>query len=112
MEIYQWLLRQNDLTVADTGYFVYANGRLDMDGFFNKIEFKTKLIPYTGKTDWIEPTLAKMKACLEGEMPPMGQSIMGGECEHCAYARSRTALTLNSLAARKKASAVLTKGEA
>jgi CRISPR/Cas system-associated exonuclease Cas4 (RecB family) len=97
MEIYQWLLRQNDLAVSDTGYFVYANGRLDLDGFFNKIEFKTKLIPYTGKTDWVEPTLEKMKACLEADMPPVGQSIMGGECEHCAYARSRTALTLQAL---------------
>jgi len=26
MEIYQWLLRQNGLKVAKTGYFVYCNG--------------------------------------------------------------------------------------
>jgi CRISPR/Cas system-associated exonuclease Cas4 (RecB family) len=97
MEIYQWLLRQNDLNVADTGYFVYANGRLDMDGFFNKVEFKTKLIPYKGKTDWIEPTLEKMKNCLENDMPPVGDSIMGGPCEFCSYARSRTELTLQAI---------------
>ena len=41
MEVYQWLLRQNGLTVNDTGYFVYTNGRMDMDGFFNKIEFSS-----------------------------------------------------------------------
>jgi hypothetical protein len=49
MEVYQWLLRQNGLPVSSTGYFVYTNGRMDLDGFFNKIEFKTKLIPYTGR---------------------------------------------------------------
>src|SRR5581483_984047 len=47
MEVYQWLLRQNGLTVSDTGYFVYANGRLDLDGFYDKVEFSTKIIPYT-----------------------------------------------------------------
>jgi CRISPR/Cas system-associated exonuclease Cas4 (RecB family) len=30
MEVYQWLLRQNGFSVNDTGYFVYANGRLDL----------------------------------------------------------------------------------
>jgi CRISPR/Cas system-associated exonuclease Cas4 (RecB family) len=97
MEVYQWLVRQNGLPVSDTGYFVYANGRMDLDGFYNKIEFKTKLIPYTGNTDWIEPTLEEMKACMEGDMPAMGESIMGGPCEFCTYARQRTELTLEAL---------------
>ena len=97
MEVYQWLLRQNQLVVAPTGYFVYANGRMDLDSFDNKVEFKTKLIPYTGDDSWVEATLLKMKACMNGDMPPMGESIMGGECEYCAYARSRTMLTLNHL---------------
>jgi CRISPR/Cas system-associated exonuclease Cas4 (RecB family) len=39
MEVYQWLLRQNGLTVSPTGYFVYCNGRLDLDGFNNRVEF-------------------------------------------------------------------------
>jgi CRISPR/Cas system-associated exonuclease Cas4 (RecB family) len=97
LEVYQWLVRQNGLPVSDTGYFVYANGRMDLDGFYNKVEFKTKLIPYTGKTDWIEPTLVAMKACMDGDMPPMGESIMGGPCEFCTYARQRTELTLEAL---------------
>lgn len=33
MEVYQWLLRANGFEVSDTGYFVYANGRTDLDGF-------------------------------------------------------------------------------
>lgn len=97
MEVYQWLLRQNSLTVSDTGYFVYANGRLDMDGFNNRVEFRTKVIPYTGSDLWIEPTLVKMKACLEGEMPPVGSAAMGGPCDFCVYARQRTELTLGAI---------------
>jgi CRISPR/Cas system-associated exonuclease Cas4 (RecB family) len=94
MEVYQWLLRRNDLNVSDTGYFVYTNGRMDLDGFNNRIEFRTKLIPYTGNDDWVEPTLLKMKECMDGDMPAVGDSIMGGECEFCAYARERAKLTV------------------
>lgn len=102
MEVYQWLLRQNDLTVADTGYFVYANGRMDLDGFNDRVEFKTKVIPYKGSDAWVEPTLVKMKACMDSDdMPPIGDHIMGGPCEYCTYARSRTELTLAALQAKK-----------
>lgn len=97
MEIYQWLLRQNGFDVSDTGYFVYTNGRLDLDGFFDKIEFRTKIIPYTGSSEWVDSTIVDMKACLESEMPAVGVAAMGGECEHCAYARARTQLTLNAI---------------
>lgn len=102
MEVYQWLLRQNDLPVSSTGYFVYTNGRMDLDGFFDRIEFKTKLIPYTGDDSWVEPTLLEMKQCMDGDMPPTGDSIMGGPCEFCTYARQRTELTLKALTAKKR----------
>jgi CRISPR/Cas system-associated exonuclease Cas4 (RecB family) len=97
LEVYQWLLRQNGFTVNDVGYFVYTNGRSDLDGFHDKVEFRTKVIPYTGDASWIEPTLLKMKACMDGPMPPVGEAAMGGECDYCAYARSRTQLTLAAL---------------
>lgn len=101
MEVYQWLLRQNGFKVSDTAYFVYTNGRLDSDGFFDRLEFRTKIIPYTGDDSWVEPTILKMKQCLESDMPPVGTAAMGGECEHCAYARARTALTLKALGQKK-----------
>ena len=98
MEVYQWLLKQNDFAVSSTGYFVYANGRLDLDAFNDRVEFRTKVIPYTGKTAWVEPTIKKMKLVMDSDtMPPMGQSIMGGDCEFCSYARSRTELTLDHI---------------
>lgn len=97
METYQWLLRQNGFKVSNTGYFVYTNARMDMEGFDDHLEFVTALIPYTGNDEWIEPTLHEMKVCMDGDMPPVGASIMGGECEHCAYARARTGLTLEAL---------------
>lgn len=102
MEVYQWLLRQNGFAVSSTGYFVYTNGRLDLDGFNDHLEFKTKLIPYTGDDSWIEPTLKDLKACLDSSvMPPVGTAAMGGLCEFCSYARARTELTLKHLQAPK-----------
>jgi hypothetical protein len=102
MEIYQWLLRQNGLTVNNTGYFVYTNARVDVDEFGDKLEFRTKLIPYKGNDEWVEPTLHEMKVCMDGDMPPMGESIMGGPCEYCDYARRRTELTLQHVQKAKR----------
>ncbi len=98
MEVYQWLFRQNDFKVSDTGYFVYATGTTDREGFNNVIDFETHIFPYTGNTEWIEPTLLHMKEIMDSDkMPSVGVSAMGGECEHCAYARARTELTLKAL---------------
>jgi len=103
LEVYQWLLRQNGFKVSNTGYFVYTNAKFDGVGFGDKLEFKTKLIPYTGSDAWVEPTLARMKACMEDDkMPPVGDHIMGGPCEFCTYARTRTELTLKELQKFKK----------
>ncbi len=102
MEVYQWLLRQNDFAVSDTGYFVYTNARMDVEEFGDKLEFKTKLIPYNGDDGWVEPTLEKMKACMDNDdMPPVGDHIMGGPCEFCTYAKARTMLTVQAINAKK-----------
>lgn len=98
LEVYQWLLRQNGLDVSSTGYFVYANGCLDAEGFFDKIDFKTKVISYTGDDQWVEPTLEEMKKCLENDkMAAVGTAAMGGECDFCSYAKARTKLTLAAI---------------
>jgi CRISPR/Cas system-associated exonuclease Cas4 (RecB family) len=105
MEVYQWLLRVNGFKVNDTGYFVYTNARFDQDveGFADRLEFKTKLIPYTGKDSWVEPTLEDMKRCLDADdMPAVGTAAMGGPCEFCEYAKARTRLTMDHLNGRSK----------
>jgi len=103
MEIYQWLLRQNGFDVSKTGYFVYATGTTNRDGFNDKVDFETHVFPHTGESDWVEQTLLDMKACMDSDkMPAVGNSAMGGECEHCAYARARTTLTLDALKMKGK----------
>jgi CRISPR/Cas system-associated exonuclease Cas4 (RecB family) len=81
MEIYQWLLRQSGFTVADTGYFVYANASKDRAAFDAKLEFEVTLVPYTGNADWVEGALADIKRCLDSaEVPGKGAS-----CDYCNY---------------------------
>lgn len=102
MEVYQWLLRGEGHKVSDTGYFVYANGIAKADGFYNKVEFRTNIFPHKGSDKWIEPTLLKIKECLESDkMPAVGTAAMGGECEFCVYAKARTKLTLDVLKNKK-----------
>lgn len=103
IEVYQWLLRQNGFKVSSTGYFVYTNGRIDLDGFNDRLEFRTKLIPYEGDDSWIEPTLEEMKACMQDDaIPPVGTAAMGGLCDFCSYARARTELTLDFIKTNQK----------
>ena len=81
MEFYQWLMRQNGFKVSDTGYFVYANGDADKEAFDGKLEFDIKVIPYTGKDDWIEPILTKIKDSLDSDEIPEA----GPDCDYCLY---------------------------
>ncbi|MCB0326300.1 MAG: PD-(D/E)XK nuclease family protein [Bdellovibrionales bacterium] len=81
MEMYQWLFRKNKFQVSDTGYFVYANGIKEREGFNNQLEFKTILIPYKGDSSWVEPTLIKAHECLASDKLPESKD----ECEYCKY---------------------------
>lgn len=83
MEIYQWIFRKLGFEVSETGYFVYANGDRSKDSFDNKLEFKIKVIPYVGKTEWIEKALENIKACLEDDRIPKEKDT----CEYCKYRR-------------------------
>ncbi len=81
METYQWLFRKNGFDVSPIGYFVYCNGDASKPAFNGKLEFRIKLIPYSGNTSWIEPTLHDMRACLESETIPLPNP----ECDFCKY---------------------------
>ena len=83
MEIYQWLLRQNGLTVSDTGYFVYANGNKDAKAFDGKLEFDVTLIAYEGDDSWVEKAIKEAHKCLQSDSIPES----GEDCDFCDYRR-------------------------
>lgn len=81
MEVYQWLFRRNGFKVSNTGYFVYANAGKDKKAFDGLLEFEVTLIAHQGDDSWVEPTLMKIKECLESDKLP-GASP---ECDYCIY---------------------------
>jgi len=81
MEIYQWLLRNNDYKVSDTGYFVYVNGKKDREAFDGRLEFDITLIPYTGKGNWVDDVIIKIKNVLDSDKIPEASL----DCEFCSY---------------------------
>lgn len=81
MEVYQWLLRHNELVVSDTGYFVYCTGRPDEAAFDAKIEFDVHLIPYTGSDNWVEGVLFQIKETLKQDEIPASNP----GCDYCTY---------------------------
>lgn len=85
MEVYQWLLRRNGFKVSRTGYFVYCNGKADRKAFDGMLEFDVTIIPYTGKDDWVEPTVKKIHDCLVSDKIPEADK----DCEYCQYANAR-----------------------
>lgn len=81
METYQWLFRQNGFTVSDVGFFVYANAGKDKKAFDGVLEFEVTLVPHKGDDSWVEPTLLKIKECLDSDkLPPVGDG-----CDYCVY---------------------------
>jgi len=87
IEVYQWLLRKNNLKVSNVGYFVYCTGKYDQKSFDKKIEFDTIPISYIGDDSWVEPIIHEIKECLESDKMPEPNN----GCEHCAwwYARNK-----------------------
>ena len=81
MEIYQWLLRRNGLKVSTTGYFIYCNGKTDVDKLDGKLEFNLTLIAYEGSDSWVENKIKEIYACLQSNIIPDANS----DCDFCRY---------------------------
>ncbi len=81
IEIYQWLFRANGFAVSDTGYFVYTNGRTDLDTFEDRLLFETKLLSYVGNDGWVNAVLKKIKTCLDAPTIPS----YSDNCDYCRY---------------------------
>lgn len=84
IEIYQWLLRKNGFPVSNTGYFVYANGKTDVEAFDGKLEFDVKVIPYKGDDSWIEETLMEIRETLDSDKLPQANL----DCDYCVYRKA------------------------
>lgn len=81
MELYQWLLRRNSLSVSATGYFVYCNGRRDRETFDSRLEFTVKIIPYVGNDAWVEQCIQDAHRCLTANEIPQANP----HCDYCNY---------------------------
>ena len=84
MEIYQWLFRKNGFDVSKIGYFVYVNGKTDLEAFDGRLEFDVKIIPYEGDDSWVEQALLDAKKVLESNKLPAA----GADCDFCLYRKS------------------------
>lgn len=82
IEVYQWIFRQMGFKVSNIGYFVYANGIKDYGKIFDgKLEFKTTILSYAGDDSWVEPTILKIKKCLDAD----GIPDHNPDCKYCGY---------------------------
>jgi len=86
MDIYQFLLGQEGLTVSDRAWFVYANGLKDADAFNDVLRFRTRLVPYDGDRSWVlEAFRAAVAVVTAGELPPSAS-----DCEWCEFVARRS----------------------
>ncbi len=81
LEVYQWLFGKNGFSVSPTGYFLYANGDRKRDAFNNEIQFKVKVIPHRGTSDWIPGVLKRIRECLTLDTVPAADTT----CDVCTY---------------------------
>ena len=84
IEVYQWIFQQKGFKVGKTGYFVYANAGKNRDKFDTRLEFELQIISHKGDTSWVEPTIIKIKECLDSDSIPQ----QNPDCEYCAYRKS------------------------
>lgn len=75
MDLYAWILKHMGFDVADLGYFLYCDGdRFSSYDFLGPevahMKFSMSLLPYEVNMFWIEPTLEKIKLCLNASSQP------------------------------------------
>ena len=93
MEIYQWLIRQNDYKVSDTGYFLYCNGNTNRERFDARLEFDLTIIPHVGNDSWVEDLVFEARKCLSESTPPQPSS----DCEYCAYRQASSEYNISNI---------------
>lgn len=82
LDFYAYLLKLNDYPVHKTGYWLICNAADENQKVFNNnINFKTTLLPYEFKTDYIEDTLVELEKCLDNKEIPTS----GDDCDNCRW---------------------------
>lgn len=84
MSLYGWLFTMNGFEVAETGYFVYCNGRADRDRFERKLHFDITILPYELDPSWVEPAVIAAHRCLMSESIP----TFTEDCDFCSYVKA------------------------
>ncbi|MGA8164315.1 MAG: PD-(D/E)XK nuclease family protein [Waddliaceae bacterium] len=84
MEFYQWLYRKNGFRVSDIGYFLFANAIKEREAFNNRLDFEKILLPHDGDMSWVDPTVGKIKKCLDADTIP----DFSPDCSFCWYAQN------------------------
>jgi len=80
MEIYQWLLRKNNFSVLDRGYFVYCRVNTEHGFADGKLSFDIKVQPYDGNSSWVDGKITEAKTLLDGPIPESSPT-----CNYCKY---------------------------
>lgn len=81
LEVYSYIFQQNGYKVYNTAYFVYCNGKKELDNFDGKLDFDVSLVPYKWDASWVEEALVNAKACLDSESLP----AYSDNCDYCKY---------------------------
>jgi hypothetical protein len=87
MDVYQFLVRRQGLTVSNRGWFVYVNGDGRATEFGEKLCFRSALVPYDGDDAWVLDAFRRAVATIGQPNPP----ALKEDCAYCAYVAAASA---------------------
>tara|TARA_A100001011_G_C14040305_1_gene727517 strand:- start:19 stop:753 length:735 start_codon:yes stop_codon:yes gene_type:complete len=91
LDFYAYLLKLNNYKVHKKGYWLICNAANEnQKSFKNNVSFKTTLLEYELKTDYIEDSLQDLEKCLESKKTP----ISGDDCDNCRWFDERKNINL------------------
>ena len=94
MDVYQFLVRRQGLTVSNRCWFVYVNGDGRAAQFGEKLCFKSALVPYDGDDAWVLETFRRAIVMIGQASPPSPVE----SCGYCAYVAGASAAVVLALA--------------
>ena len=82
LEVYQWLLLQNEYKVSKTGYFLFAKVNKNNGFAEGKLSFDLSLEALEGDSPWVEGALLSARKILDSIAP-----APSAECPYCQFAK-------------------------